>query len=164
MVTDRCTTSCLLCFLSSAYPEYTVVFQTLVSIDLASHYMHMYSTLTQGGSSHKSIPGEQPWILRQYYHNNYVLFGLCAANELFFVAIYLLSFPPRSTSPPFLGYFKSIPLSYPYVLAALTFPFCLLKQVINLVQMANAAILLVDGDLEEFSKRTSASNKKSKAK
>ena len=42
MVTDRCTTSCLLCYLCSAYPAYTVYFQALISVDLASHYMHMY--------------------------------------------------------------------------------------------------------------------------
>ena len=42
MVTDRCTTACLLCYLCSAYPQYTVCFQTLSSVDLASHYMHMY--------------------------------------------------------------------------------------------------------------------------
>ena len=42
MVTDRCTTACLLCYLCSAYPSYTVCFQAIVSIDLASHYMHMY--------------------------------------------------------------------------------------------------------------------------
>jgi CDP-diacylglycerol--inositol 3-phosphatidyltransferase len=42
MVTDRCTTACLLCYLCSAYPAYTVYFQALVSVDLASHYMHMY--------------------------------------------------------------------------------------------------------------------------
>ena len=42
MVTDRCTTACLLCYLSSAYPSYTFCFQGIISIDLASHYMHMY--------------------------------------------------------------------------------------------------------------------------
>jgi CDP-diacylglycerol--inositol 3-phosphatidyltransferase len=115
MVTDRCTTACLLCYLCSAYPSYTVYFQTLVSVDLASHYMHMYryiryagyglivSTLNQGVSSHKKIPKEQSWILRQYYGNNVVLFLFCACNELFFVSIYLLSFPPPPNSPPRLG-------------------------------------------------------------
>jgi CDP-diacylglycerol--inositol 3-phosphatidyltransferase len=42
MVTDRCTTACLLCYLCSAYPAYTVYFQAIISVDLASHYMHMY--------------------------------------------------------------------------------------------------------------------------
>ena len=70
MVTDRCTTGCLLCFLSSAYPEYTFIFQILISIDLASHYIHMYSTLNQGVASHKKIPEDQSWLLRLYYGNN----------------------------------------------------------------------------------------------
>ena len=43
MVTDRCTTSCLLCFLSSAYPPWALLFQGLIALDFASHYMHMYS-------------------------------------------------------------------------------------------------------------------------
>ena len=38
----RCTTSCLLCYLSSAYPRYALFFQFLISLDFASHYMHMY--------------------------------------------------------------------------------------------------------------------------
>ena len=42
MVTDRCTTACLLCYLCSAYPQYTFWFQGIISVDLASHYMHMY--------------------------------------------------------------------------------------------------------------------------
>jgi len=42
MVTDRCTTACLLVFLSAAYTNYAVLFQVLISLDLASHYMHMY--------------------------------------------------------------------------------------------------------------------------
>lgn len=65
---------------------------------------HSYSsTLNQGVSSHKKIPKEQSWILRQYYGNNIVLFLFCACNELFFVSIYLLSFPPPPNSPPRLG-------------------------------------------------------------
>jgi CDP-diacylglycerol--inositol 3-phosphatidyltransferase len=39
---SRCTTSCLLCYLSSAYPRYALFFQFLISLDFASHYMHMY--------------------------------------------------------------------------------------------------------------------------
>ncbi|KAG8967937.1 CDP-diacylglycerol-inositol 3-phosphatidyltransferase [Tulasnella sp. 419] len=42
MVTDRCTTSCLLCFLSSTYPSFALFFQFLITLDFSSHYMHMY--------------------------------------------------------------------------------------------------------------------------
>jgi len=45
MVTDRCTTACLLCFLASTeyYKSYALVFQFLIALDFASHYIHMYS-------------------------------------------------------------------------------------------------------------------------
>ncbi|KAG5519833.1 hypothetical protein PMAC_000107 [Pneumocystis sp. 'macacae'] len=127
----RCTTSCLLCFLSSAYP---------------AHYMHVFSTLAQGSFSHKKIPDNQSWILRQYYQNNIILFVFCAANELFFVALYLLSFPAKS--PPRLGYIFNIPLSYPVLIGTVSFPICFGKQIINIIQMVNAAKALVDVDKE----------------
>lgn len=71
MVTDRCTTSCLLVFLSSAWPRWAIVFQGLICLDLASHYMHMYATLSRGGSneSHKNVKATQSWLLYQYYHS-----------------------------------------------------------------------------------------------
>lgn len=71
MVTDRCTTACLLVFLSSAFPRWAIIFQGLISLDLASHYMHMYATLVVGGSdsSHKNIDKSQNWALNLYYTN-----------------------------------------------------------------------------------------------
>jgi hypothetical protein len=69
MVTDRCTTACLLVFLSSAWPRWAILFQGLISLDLASHYMHMYATLSMGGAgeSHKKVDSSRSWILHQYY-------------------------------------------------------------------------------------------------
>jgi CDP-diacylglycerol--inositol 3-phosphatidyltransferase len=69
MVTDRCTTACLLVFLSSAWPRWSILFQGLISLDLASHYMHMYATLSMGGSSqsHKKVDSSRSWVLHKYY-------------------------------------------------------------------------------------------------
>ncbi|KFZ22690.1 hypothetical protein V502_02824, partial [Pseudogymnoascus sp. VKM F-4520 (FW-2644)] len=94
MVTDRCTTACLLVFLASAFPRWSIVFQGLISLDLASHYMHMYATLVMGGSggSHKKVDRSRSYILNLYYTNKTVLFLFCALNEIFFIALYLLSF------------------------------------------------------------------------
>lgn len=39
----RCMTSCLLCFLASAYPKFALLFQFLISLDFSSHYIHMYA-------------------------------------------------------------------------------------------------------------------------
>lgn len=71
MVTDRCTTSCLLVFLSSAFPRWAIVFQGLISLDFASHYIHMYTTLVMGGAdqSHKEVDKDRSWILNLYYTN-----------------------------------------------------------------------------------------------
>ncbi|KAF3766074.1 hypothetical protein M406DRAFT_339366 [Cryphonectria parasitica EP155] len=104
MVTDRCTTSCLLVFLSSAFPRWAIIFQGLISLDFASHYIHMYTTLVMGGAdqSHKSVDKDRSWILNLYYTNRTFLFICCAANELFFIALYLLSFSSPTLSPTLL--------------------------------------------------------------
>jgi CDP-diacylglycerol--inositol 3-phosphatidyltransferase len=113
MVTDRCTTACLLVFLASAFPRWSIVFQGLISLDLASHYMHMYATLSMGGSgrSHKKVDESRSWVLNLYYSNNKVLFTLCAMDQLFFIALYLLSFSSPKLSPSLLLPAKNQPLS-----------------------------------------------------
>ncbi|GAB1313587.1 phosphatidylinositol synthase 1 (CDP-alcohol phosphatidyltransferase1) [Madurella fahalii] len=104
MVTDRCTTACLLVFLSSAFPRWAILFQGLISLDLASHYMHMYATLAMGGAenSHKNVDKSRSRILSLYYTNKNVLFVACALNEAFFIALYLLSFSSPLLSPSLL--------------------------------------------------------------
>ena len=71
MVTDRCTTSCLLVFLASAFPRWSIVFQGLISLDLASHYIHMFATLKMGSGnqSHKDVDSSRSYILHLYYTN-----------------------------------------------------------------------------------------------
>lgn len=104
MVTDRCTTACLLVFLSSAFPRWAILFQGLISLDLASHYIHMYATLVMGGAenSHKNVDKSRSRILSLYYTNKTVLFIACALNEAFFIALYLLSFSSPLLSPSLL--------------------------------------------------------------
>jgi CDP-diacylglycerol--inositol 3-phosphatidyltransferase len=62
MTIDRCTTSCLLVFLAVAYPQWSILFQFLISLDFASHYMHVCATLVMGtaNQSHKKIDENRP--------------------------------------------------------------------------------------------------------
>jgi len=154
---------CGSCFTLHAYVQ--VQFSHVFNFVLSRLQCLCYSSLNQGVSSHKKIPKEQSWILRQYYGNNIVLFLFCACNELFFVSIYLLSFPPPPNSPPrlgkniestkvheltqLLGYIRGIPLSYPYLIAFITFPVCAFKNWINVIQMVNAAKALAEVDKED---------------
>ncbi|POW04431.1 hypothetical protein PSHT_11258, partial [Puccinia striiformis] len=66
----RCTTSCLLCFLSSVYPQWAIMFQSLIALDFASHYIHMYSSMVAGSKSHKTVSKKQSRILHSYYTNS----------------------------------------------------------------------------------------------
>ena len=203
MVTDRCTTSCLLVFLASAFPRWSIVFQGLISLDLASHYMHMFATLTMNGSgtSHKMVDESRSWILKQYYSNNVrssavqncaygaaflltiglqvVLFTFCALNEMFFIALYLLSFSSPLLSPSLLQASPStlqpgspaapkpsvlfhnpwsagamemarankLDSTVPWILAAISSPVMLGKQIINIVQLVKASKWLAEGDV-----------------
>ncbi len=94
MVTDRCTTACLLVFLSTAFPRWAIVFQGLISLDLASHYMHMYATLAMAGSetSHKAVDRSRSWVLNLYYTNKVRLFLLFLLIIFFFSSF--VPFPP----------------------------------------------------------------------
>ncbi|KAI9599304.1 CDP-alcohol phosphatidyltransferase-domain-containing protein [Syncephalis fuscata] len=146
MVTDRCTTICMLCYLAMAFPSFAVVFQLLISLDLSSHYMHMYSSLVAGAASHKMISKSRSAILRAYYSNTNVLFLFCAGNELFFVALYLLSFATATSTVALPSWLPIISLQW---LAYITLPICAGKQLISVIQMVGASRALAEKDLAE---------------
>lgn len=138
MVIDRTTTGCLLLFLGSRYPNYILFFQCLLSLDFASHYFHIFKSLTVGAESHKKIDKNQNWLLKLYYHNNKVLFTLCASQEIFLMSLYLLSFD---------NYYII------WIIAGVSFPGFALKQFMSLVQMFAAAKEVLRIDIEEKKKK-----------
>jgi len=145
MVTDRCTTSCLLTYLASAYPGYALSFQALIALDFSSHYMHMYSSLATGSRSHKEVTSDVSRILWRYYNDPTTLFLVCFGNELFFVALYLMKW---TTSP--IGWNGILAeVTWPAAVAILTFPVFALKNIINVVQLWKASKILVGIDLSE---------------
>ncbi|XP_031416450.1 CDP-diacylglycerol--inositol 3-phosphatidyltransferase [Clupea harengus] len=92
MLTDRCATMCLLVNLALLYPSYTFLFQISMSLDIASHWLHLHSSMMQGATSHKTIDLSGNPILRIYYTSRPVLFVMCMGNELFFCLLYALYF------------------------------------------------------------------------
>lgn len=42
MLTDRCATMCLLVNLSLLYPSYAFLFQLSMTLDVASHWLHLH--------------------------------------------------------------------------------------------------------------------------
>jgi len=151
MVTDRCTTSCLLCYLSSVYPDYAILFQFLIALDFSSHYMHMYSSLVTGSTSHKLVTSDVSRILWLYYNDSRTLFFICAGNELFFVALYLMKWVHTPIGLHSLSSYSLLftNITYPQAMAILSFPICFTKNIINLVQLWKASKILVGVDLAE---------------
>lgn len=139
MVTDRCSTASLTCFLAVVYPQWCVVFQLLISLDLASHYMHMYASVAAGSGSHKRVERDSSRLLHWYYTSRAVLFTVCAFNEVFYIGLYLYGFERFTT----LG----------LVLTAVCLPGYLFKQLANVVQLRRAAVILATVDASEASER-----------
>ncbi|XP_032183758.1 CDP-diacylglycerol--inositol 3-phosphatidyltransferase isoform X1 [Mustela erminea] len=67
MLTDRCSTMCLLVNLALLYPRATLLFQLSMSLDVASHWLHLHSSVVRGSESHKLIDLSGNPVLRLYY-------------------------------------------------------------------------------------------------
>ncbi|KAI7855214.1 CDP-alcohol phosphatidyltransferase-domain-containing protein [Circinella umbellata] len=109
----------------------------------SSHYMHMYSSMTAGSTSHKKLSESDYKFLHLYYNSSTVLFIMCAGNELFFVILYFLKFLPEPS------------VAWYYLLAA-SGVICFAKQFINVVQIVNASKVLATIDKEDRQKALSA--------
>lgn len=178
-----------MCFLASAYPRLALLFQALITLDFSSHYIHMYSTLTTGGTSHKLVRSDVSRILWLYYNSSVrssscppfhrsphhtlpfqrTLFFFCFCNETFFVCLYVMTAWTTPIGIPSTWLFDHTPalfarlyphltihasralgdLTWPALVAILTFPVCLAKQIVNVVQFWKAAKVLVGVDLAE---------------
>ncbi|ESO01406.1 hypothetical protein HELRODRAFT_81815 [Helobdella robusta] len=144
MLTDRCATMCLLVVLGTFYPKWMFVFQLVMVVDIASHWIHCQSALMKGSDSHKKIDLSGNSILRYYYTNRTVLFLMCTGNEAFYAMLYLLNFtygPIIPLGPLSFGIFK--------FLCILTAPVAVVKSFINLVQMYAACLNVVSIDNDD---------------
>ncbi|XP_048373204.1 CDP-diacylglycerol--inositol 3-phosphatidyltransferase isoform X2 [Sphaerodactylus townsendi] len=146
MLTDRCATMCLLVNLAMLYPESALWFQLSMSLDVASHWLHLHSTVVKGGESHKSIDLSGNPVLRLYYSSRAVLFTMCAGNELFYCMLYLLCFGEGPEILP-----GSVGL-YRLVLWVST-PVAITKSLISLVHLICASCNMAALDTAERSKR-----------
>ncbi|KAJ2017899.1 phosphatidylinositol synthase 1 (CDP-alcohol phosphatidyltransferase1) [Coemansia sp. S100] len=156
MVTDRCTTTVLLTYLAHLYPSLALVFCLLISLDISSHYMQMYSQLITGKTNHKEMDAGAHWILRAYYTDRRVLFAFCFGNEAFFLLCYLGHYLPGG------GWYY---LAVAFTVAA--FPIFVIKNVINVVQLYESAKDLAKLDAAQINRDSASattSAKKSRSK
>ncbi|CAH8466930.1 unnamed protein product [Schistosoma margrebowiei] len=143
MIVDRCSTMCLLACLTYFYPPYMLFFQFIMIVDIASHWLHLHSSILSGKSSHKSIDLKANRFLRLYYTNRVVLFLMCAGNELFYTTLYIYHF---YTGP------KVFAFGLWGIVICLTAPMAFLKTLISFIQLHAACMNMVSLDELERSR------------
>uniref|UniRef100_A0A6I8NU44 CDP-diacylglycerol--inositol 3-phosphatidyltransferase n=1 Tax=Ornithorhynchus anatinus TaxID=9258 RepID=A0A6I8NU44_ORNAN len=146
MLTDRCATMCLLVNLALLYPRATLLFQLSMSLDVASHWLHLHSSVVRGSGSHKTIDLTGNPVLRLYYTSRPVLFLMCAGNELFYCLLYLLNFSEGPTvGLGSVGLFR--------VGVWLSAPITFLKSLISVVHLVTASRNMAALDAADRAKR-----------
>ncbi|KAL7990092.1 hypothetical protein Chor_012758 [Crotalus horridus] len=123
--------------------ESALWFQLSMSLDVASHWLHLHSTVVKGGESHKSIRNP---ILRVYYNSWPVLFIMCAGNELFYCMLYLLCF---GEGPEILSGYAGL---YRLILWVCT-PIAITKSFISLIHLGSASCNMAALDAAERAKK-----------
>ncbi|CAF2063288.1 unnamed protein product [Brassica napus] len=83
MVTDRVSTACLLVILSQVYRP-SLVFLSLLALDIASHWLQMYS-------SHKDVKDSTSWLFRLYYGNRIFMCYCCVSCEVLYIILLLIA-------------------------------------------------------------------------
>jgi hypothetical protein len=66
------------------WPDYGVIFATLIFLDGVSHIAIVSGSLVSGSTTHKLKSEETHWLLRLYY-GTHLLFTLCACSEVKFI-------------------------------------------------------------------------------
>jgi len=138
MVTDRASTTCLCIILGSLYPHLGAVLCALVTLDMFSHWYHMYASLKLGLGSHKECEN----ALLRFYYKKPVLFVACAGTEFWYVAMYAAHFADAA--------------DYAGLVLRATLPIMLFKQVCNAVQLGVAMRIILEYDEQERQKAEKA--------
>ncbi|XP_018644896.1 CDP-diacylglycerol--inositol 3-phosphatidyltransferase [Schistosoma mansoni] len=116
MIVDRCSTMCLLACLIYFYPSYILLFQFSMIVDIASHWLHLHSSVLSGKSSHKFIDLKANRFLKLYYTNRIILFLMLFGFGLWSIVI------------------------------GLTAPIAFLKMLISLIQLHAACVNMASVD------------------
>lgn len=150
MVTDRISTACLLVILSQVYrPGF--IFLSLLALDIASHWLQMYSTFLSGKVSHKDVKDSTNWLFKAYYGNRMFMAYCCAACEVLYIVLFLLAENQTESLMKVLMRSAKRSLFISSILALSLFGWAI-KQTVNIIQMKTAADLCVLYDIDKKQK------------
>lgn len=150
MVTDRISTACLLVILSQIYRP-SLVFLSLLALDIASHWFQMYSTFLTGKTSHKDVKDSSSWLFRLYYGNRMFMAFCCVSCEVLYIILFLLAKSQTEDVLDVLASSRKQSLAL-FLLEVLVLFGWAVKQTINLIQLKTAADACVLHDINRKQK------------
>ncbi|CAL0304274.1 unnamed protein product [Lupinus luteus] len=151
MVTDRISTACLLVVLSQVYRP-GLVFLSLLALDIASHWLQMYSTFLRGKASHKDVKDSTNWLFKAYYGNRIFMAYCCVSCEVLYLILFYLA---ENHTEKLMDVLKINlqKISILSVLIATSLFGWAIKQIINIIQMKTAADVCVLHDIDRKHKQ-----------
>ncbi|CAK9183419.1 unnamed protein product, partial [Ilex paraguariensis] len=138
MVTDRISTACLLVILSQVYRP-GLVFLSLLALDIASHWLQMYSTFLVGKASHKDVKDSTSWLFKAYYGNRIFMGYCCVACEVLYITLFLLAKNQAENMTDVLVNAAKQSLVHFTLVALLLFGWAI-KQTINVIQVTSKGL------------------------
>ncbi|KAK4394809.1 putative CDP-diacylglycerol--inositol 3-phosphatidyltransferase 2 [Sesamum angolense] len=137
MVTDRISTACLLVILSQVYSP-GMIFLSLLALDIASHWLQMYSSFLVGKASHKDVKDSSSWLFKLYYGDRKFMGYCCVSCEVLYIVLFLLAESQTDNLTEVLV--NAATRSWLYLtLLSLSFIGWVIKQIVNVIQMKTAA-------------------------
>ncbi|XP_034679612.1 CDP-diacylglycerol--inositol 3-phosphatidyltransferase 1 [Vitis riparia] len=150
MVTDRISTACLLVILSQQYRP-GLVFLSLLALDIASHWLQMYSTFLLGKASHKDVKDSSSWLFKLYYGNRMFMAFCCVACEVLYIILFLIAEPHSESVIDVLLHASKQSFLLSALVLSVLFGWAI-KQAVNVIQMKTAADVCVLYDINKKQK------------
>lgn len=147
MITDRISTACLLVILSQVYRP-GLVFLSLLALDIASHWLQMYSTFLSGKVSHKDVKDSTSWLFKLYYGNRIFMAYCCVACEVLYILLFLLAKNQTENLMDVLVNSTKQNLLLGGLVGISLFGWAV-KQAVNVIQLKTAADVCVLHDIEK---------------
>ena len=141
MVTDRASGNILLMVLAVLHGrDKFLIFASLAALDYSSHWFCMYASVYTGASSHKTMTSSKPWLLRFYYTNKVFMFLCCVSQEVTSLSLYVIASVPIDS----LAQSDILCASFAQGALLASGPLTLTKQIINVIQLVDAAQMIVN--------------------
>lgn len=148
MVTDRVSTAGLLVVLSHNYKSCFGLFLGLLALDIASHWLQMYSMFLASKASHKDVADSKSKLLKAYYQHRMFMGYCCVGAEVLYLILYIIAEEQFSSVLDVVH--NAATRSSPWlILGLVALPGWAIKQLVNFLQIRSAAEVCVLYDIQK---------------